>query len=175
MITFQDMIRPAEMAVCPAIPVNHERMCMKLILALFVATLTACGGGSSTPETTTVAGGTTTTPTPTPSPAPSPTPTPSPSPPPTTAPPIEPPAPTLTPGAIAWGKNQCSGCHGGDTNKGLSAALTMSSMQTVQKHKEAYGPTAISGWGITITQNDADLIAVYAQSCLGTPQPRECR
>lgn len=143
---------------------------MKLILALVVSVLTACGGGSSTPET--AAGSTTTT---TASTTTTPSTTPDPSPTPATANPPEPPATTLTPGAVAWGKNQCAGCHGGNTSKGLSAALTMSSMQTVQKHKDAYGPTAISGWNITVSQTDADLIAVFAQSCLGTPQPRECR
>jgi mono/diheme cytochrome c family protein len=150
---------------------------MKLILALVVSVLTACGGGSNTPEaaagtttatataTATAAASTTTTPSTTPDPSLTPA----------TANPLEPSATTLTPGAVAWGKNQCAGCHGGNTSKGLSAALTMSSMQTVQKHKDAYGPTAISGWNITVSQSDADLIAVFAQSCLGTPQPRECR
>jgi mono/diheme cytochrome c family protein len=152
---------------------------MKLILALVVSVLTACGGGSNTPEAaavtttattaTATAASTTTTPSTTPSTTPDPSLTPA------TANPLEPSATTLTPGAVAWGKNQCAGCHGGNTSKGLSAALTMSSMQTVQKHKDAYGPTAISGWNITVSQSDADLIAVFAQSCLGTPQPRECR
>jgi hypothetical protein len=133
---------------------------MKLILALVVATLTACGGGSSTPETTTVAGGTTTpaTPTPTPTPTPSPTPSPTPA-------PVPSPSPATSQGEIGhnkWGYLQCAGCHGGNTSKGVNAALTMSSMQTVQKHKEAYGPTAISPWNITISQQDADDIAVYA-------------
>lgn len=124
---------------------------MKLVLAALVSVLTACsgGGGSSTTETppTTAA-------TPTPSPTPSPTPAPAPT-----------PSPTTSQGAlgkIAWGKNQCAGCHGGNTSKGANAALTMSSMTTVQKHKDAYGATAISGWGITVSQEDADNIAVYA-------------
>jgi mono/diheme cytochrome c family protein len=135
-------------------------MKLVLVLALVVATLTACGGGSSTPETTTVAGGTTspTTPTPTPAPTPSPTPSPTPTPAPS-------PSPATSQGEIGhnkWGYLQCAGCHGGNTSKGVNAALTMSSMQTVQKHKEAYGPTAISPWNITITQQDADDIAVYA-------------
>jgi mono/diheme cytochrome c family protein len=133
---------------------------MKLILALVVATLTACGGGSSTPETTTVAGGTTTPASPTPTPAPTPSPTPSPTP-----APVPSPSPATSQGEIGhnkWGYLQCAGCHGGNTSKGVNAALTMSSMQTVQKHKEAYGPTAISPWNITISQQDADDIAVYA-------------
>jgi mono/diheme cytochrome c family protein len=124
---------------------------MKLVLAALVSVLTACsgGGGSSTTETppTTAA-------TPTPAPSPTPTPTPAPT-----------PSPTTSQGAlgkIAWGKNQCAGCHGGNTSKGANAALTMSSMTTVQKHKDAYGATAISGWGITVSQEDADNIAVYA-------------
>jgi outer membrane biosynthesis protein TonB len=138
---------------------------MKLVLAALVSFLTACsgGGGSSTTETppTTVA-----TPTPAPSSTPSPTPTPTPSPTPTPTPaPAPTPSPTTSQGAlgkIAWGKNQCAGCHGGNTSKGANAALTMSSMTTVQKHKDAYGATAISGWGITVSQEDADNIAVYA-------------
>lgn len=133
---------------------------MKLILALVVATLTACGGGSSTPETTTVAGGTTTPASPAPTPAPTPSPTPSPTP-----APVPSPSPATSQGEIGhnkWGYLQCAGCHGGNTSKGVNAALTMSSMQTVQKHKEAYGSTAISPWNITISQQDADDIAVYA-------------
>jgi outer membrane biosynthesis protein TonB len=138
---------------------------MKLVLTVLVSALAACsgGGGSSTTETppTTAA-----TPTPAPSPAPSPTPTPAPSPTPTPTPaPAPSPSPTTSQGAlgkIAWGKNQCAGCHGGQTSKGANAALTMSSMTTVQKHKDAYGATAISGWGITVSQEDADNIAVYA-------------
>jgi hypothetical protein len=146
------------MAGCPATSINHERMYMKLILALVVVALTACGGSTSTPETTTVAGGTTTPTTPTPTPAPTPSPTPSPTPTPA-------PSPATSQGEIGhnkWGYLQCAGCHGGATSKGVNAALTMSSMQTVPKHKEAYGPTAISPWNITISQQDADDIAVYA-------------
>lgn len=134
---------------------------MKLVLTVLVSALAACSGGgsSSTAETppTTAA-----TPTPAPSPTPSPTPTPAPSPTPT---PTPTPSPTTSQGAlgkIAWGKNQCAGCHGGNTSKGANAALTMSSMTTVQKHRDAYGATAISGWGITVSQEDADNIAVYA-------------
>lgn len=136
---------------------------MKLVLTVLVSALAACsgGGGSSTTETpaTTAA-----TPTPAPSPTPSPTPTPAPSPTPTPVP-APTPSPTTSQGAlgkIAWGKNQCAGCHGGNTSKGANAALTMSSMTTVQKHRDAYGATAISGWGITVSQEDADNIAVYA-------------
>ena len=138
---------------------------MKLVLTVLVSALAACsgGGGSSTTETppTTAA-----TPTPATAPAPSTTPTPAPSPTPTPTPaPAPTPSPTTSQGAlgkIAWGKNQCAGCHGGNTSKGANAALTMSSMTTVQKHKDAYGATAISGWGITVSQEDADNIAVYA-------------
>ncbi len=103
-------------------------------------------------------------PQPVPSPSPSPSPAPAPSPVPTPTPTPAPP-PTTSQGSlgkIAWGQLQCAGCHGGNTSKGLSAALTMSSMNTVQKHKDAYGATAISGWGITVSQQDADNIAVYA-------------
>lgn len=132
---------------------------MKLVLTVLVSALAACsGGGSSSTAETPVA--TPTTPTPAPTPTPTPTPTPSPSPTPTPTP-----SPTTSQGAlgkIAWGKNQCAGCHGGNTSKGANAALTMSSMTTVQKHRDAYGATAISGWGITVSQEDADNIAVYA-------------
>jgi outer membrane biosynthesis protein TonB len=141
---------------------------MKLALSVLVCALTACSGGGSTSTTDTpVATPTTPTPAPTPSPTPAPSPSPSPTPTPTPTPTPSPtPAPAPTPttsqgalGKIAWGKNQCAGCHGGDTSKGVNAALTMSS---VQKHRDAYGATAISGWGITVSQEDADNIAVYA-------------
>lgn len=157
------------MAVCPAIPVNHERMCMKLILALVVATLTACGGGSSTPETTAVAGGTTTPTTPTPTPAPTPSPTPSPTPTPTPAP--TPSESIWQKGLETWGKFRCAGCHGGNFPGASNPALIMSSMQTVVKHKEAYGTTAISGWGLTVSQEDADNMAVFAADPRQTPAP----
>lgn len=132
-----------------------------LILAAMAAAvaMVGCSGGSSGSSENNP-GTDTTAPSPSPTPTPSPTPSPSPSPTPTPTP-----SPTTSQGAlgkIAWGKNQCAGCHGGDTSKGLSAALTMSSMTTVQKHRDAYGPTAISGWGITVSQEDADNIAVYA-------------
>lgn len=135
---------------------------MKLILAVLVSSLAACsgGGGSNATDTTTTAAGGTTTTTPTPTPTPSPSPTPSPTPAPTPTP-----TPTTSQGSlgkIAWGQLQCAGCHGGNTSKGANAALTMSSMSTTQKHKDAYGATAISGWGITVSQQDADNIAVYA-------------
>jgi outer membrane biosynthesis protein TonB len=140
---------------------------MKLVLTVLVSALAACsGGGSSSTTETPVATPTTPTPAPTPSPSPTPTPTPTPSPSPTPTPaPAPSPSPTASQGAlgkIAWGKNQCAGCHGGNTSKGANAALTMSSMTTVQKHRDAYGATAISGWGITVSQEDADNIAVYA-------------
>jgi outer membrane biosynthesis protein TonB len=138
---------------------------MKLVLTVLVSALAACsGGGSSSTAETPVATPTTPTPAPTPSPAPTPAPTPTPSPSPTPTP-APTPSPTTSQGAlgkIAWGKNQCAGCHGGNTSKGANAALTMSSMTTVQKHRDAYGATAISGWGITVSQEDADNIAVYA-------------
>ena len=143
---------------------------MKLILALVVVALTACGGSTSTPEAAQVAGGTTTpTPAPTPTPSPTPSPTPTPTPAPTPAP--SPNESIWQKGLETWGKFRCAGCHGGNFPGASNPALIMSSMQTVVKHKEAYGTTAISGWGLTVSQEDADNMAVFAADPRQTPAP----
>jgi mono/diheme cytochrome c family protein len=67
-------------------------------------------------------------------------------------------------GYEAWGKFRCSVCHGGNFPGAGNASLIMSSMQSVQKHKDAYGPTAISGWNLTVSQEEANNMAVFALS-----------
>jgi mono/diheme cytochrome c family protein len=143
---------------------------MKLVLTVIVSALTACSGGGSSSTDTTTAAATTATPSPTPAPSPTPSPNPTPSPAPNPSPaPTPAPAPAPSPAASqgrlgyqAWGQFRCAGCHGGNFPGASNPSLIMSSMQTVQKHKDAYGTTAISGWGLTVTQEDANNMAVFA-------------